>query len=82
MARRQSCTIQKFFLPLYFLSVGLQVNITFLKDHIGLVMTIVIIILDINSAIKAIVFRLFKETWRNSIYAGAKFSPIRIYLLY
>jgi CPA2 family monovalent cation:H+ antiporter-2 len=33
-------------------------------------------ILTINSAINALVFRLLKESWRNSIYAGALLSQI------
>jgi monovalent cation:H+ antiporter-2, CPA2 family len=39
-------------------------------------MTHVFIILLINSVINAIVFKLLKETWRNSIYAGAMLSQI------
>lgn len=65
-----------FFLALFFLSIGLQINLNFLWEHIGLIITIVFIILLINSVINALVFRLLKETWRNSIYAGAMLSQI------
>lgn len=41
----------------------------------------VFIILLINSVINAIVFKLLKETWRNSIYAGAMLSQIREFSL-
>ena len=65
-----------FFLALFFLSIGLQINVRFLQEHMGLVMTFVLIIFLINSVINALVFRLLKETWRNSIYAGAMLSQI------
>ena len=65
-----------FFLSLFFLSIGLQINIDFLTQHAGMVMLIVLVILTVNSAINALVFRLLKESWRNSIYAGALLSQI------
>ena len=65
-----------FFLSLFFLSVGLQINIAFLAQHASLVMLIVLVILIVNSAINALVFKLLNESWRNSIYAGALLSQI------
>lgn len=65
-----------FFLSLFFLSIGLQINVDFLTHNIGLIFLIVGIILFVNSAINAVVFRLLKESWRNSIYAGALLSQI------
>jgi CPA2 family monovalent cation:H+ antiporter-2 len=65
-----------FFLALFFLSIGLQINVRFLWANAGLILTIVVIILLINSVINALVFRLLKESWRNSIYAGAMLSQI------
>lgn len=65
-----------FFLCLFFLSIGLQINIDFLIHHLGLIFLIVAIILLVNSAINGFVFRLLKVSWRNSIYAGALLSQI------
>ena len=65
-----------FFLSLFFFSIGLQINVDFLIHHLGLIFLIVAIILFVNSAINAFVFRLFKESWRNSVYAGALLSQI------
>ena len=65
-----------FFLSLFFLSIGLQINIDFLTDHAAMVMLIVLVILTVNSAINAFVFKLLKESWRNSIYAGALLSQV------
>jgi CPA2 family monovalent cation:H+ antiporter-2 len=65
-----------FFLSLFFLAIGLQINIDFLFSHIWLVLLIVAAILIINSAINAVIFRILNESWRNSIYAGALLSQI------
>lgn len=65
-----------FFLSLFFFSIGLQINVDFLIHHVGLIFLIVAIILFVNSAINAFAFRLFKESWRNSVYAGALLSQI------
>ena len=65
-----------FFLSLFFLSIGLQINIDFLTDHAAMIMLIVLVILIVNSAINAFVFKLLKESWRNSIYAGALLSQV------
>jgi CPA2 family monovalent cation:H+ antiporter-2 len=70
-----------FFLALFFLSMGLQINLYFLLRHLGLVLIIVVFILIINSVINAFVFRLLKESMRNSIYAGAMLSQIGEYSL-
>lgn len=65
-----------FFLSLFFLSIGLQINLGFLRQHTDLILLIVGIILLVNSAINALVFRLLKMSWRNSVYAGALLSQI------
>jgi monovalent cation:H+ antiporter-2, CPA2 family len=65
-----------FFLSLFFLSIGLQINVDFLTQHAGLIFLIVGIIFLVNSAINAVVFRLLNENWRSSIYAGALLSQI------
>ena len=65
-----------FFLSLFFLSIGLQINVDLLTEYSAMVMMIVLVILTVNSAINALVFRLLKESWRNSIYAGALLSQI------
>jgi monovalent cation:H+ antiporter-2, CPA2 family len=65
-----------FFLSLFFLSIGLQINVEFLTRHTGLIFLIVGIILLVNSVINAVVFRLLSESWHNSIYAGALLSQI------
>ncbi|MBL0739974.1 cation:proton antiporter [Chryseolinea lacunae] len=65
-----------FFLSLFFLSIGLQLDWSFVKAHSALISALVILIFGINSLINACVFRLLKESWKNSLYAGALLSQI------
>lgn len=65
-----------FFLSLFFFSIGLQIDLNFIKDYLGVILLFVLVILIINSGINAVVFRLLGETWRNSVYAGALLSQI------
>ena len=65
-----------FFLSLFFFSIGLQIDLRFVHDHLPLIVLIVFSILIINSGINALVFRMLGETWKNSVYAGALLSQI------
>jgi len=65
-----------FFLSLFFMSIGLQLDWIFVKDHAILIGKLVMLIFCINSFINACVFRFLKETWKNSVYAGALLSQI------
>jgi monovalent cation:H+ antiporter-2, CPA2 family len=65
-----------FFLSLFFLSIGLQIDLNFITDNFTLILTLVLSIFIINSVLNALVFRLLKETWKNSVYAGALLSQI------
>jgi monovalent cation:H+ antiporter-2, CPA2 family len=65
-----------FFLSLFFFSIGLQIDFSFIHEHLSLILSLVLSILIINSGINALVFRLAGETWKNSVYAGALLSQI------
>jgi CPA2 family monovalent cation:H+ antiporter-2 len=65
-----------FFLALFFVSIGLQLDLAFIKEHVGIITALVILIFGINSLINACVFRMLKESWKNSLYAGALLSQI------
>lgn len=65
-----------FFLSLFFFSIGLQIDLYFIKDYLSLIILIALSILVINSGINALVFRFLGESWKNSVYAGALLSQI------
>jgi CPA2 family monovalent cation:H+ antiporter-2 len=65
-----------FFMAFFFLAVGLQLDIKFFAKNIGTIIWISIIVLFINSLINAILFKLTKNSWRDSLYGGALLSQI------
>lgn len=65
-----------FFLALFFFSIGLQLDLKFAQAHVSLIAVLVLLVFGINSLINGLAFRLLKESWKNSVYAGALLSQI------
>ncbi|UUF12393.1 MULTISPECIES: cation:proton antiporter [Flavobacterium] len=65
-----------FFMAFFFLAVGLQLDIHFFIQNAGTIILISFSVLFINSLINTIVFKLTKNSWRDSLYAGALLSQI------
>jgi CPA2 family monovalent cation:H+ antiporter-2 len=64
------------FVALFFVSLGLMVDLQFIQLHILTISLIVSIILTSNLIINAFILKLMNHTWRQSLYAGAVLSPI------
>lgn len=65
-----------FFLAFFFISIGLQIKLGFIKENIFTILFVTLSVLLINSFINATVFRAMGHTWRDSVYAGALLSQI------
>ncbi len=63
-----------FFVALFFVSVGLMLDLYFIREHYRLILIIAVIILIINSLLSVIVFKLLRFSWQDSMYAGALLS--------
>ena len=63
-----------FFVSLFFVSVGLSLDISYVSHHYQLMMSATLLVLIVNSLLSAVVFRLLKYDWKNSFYAGALLS--------
>ncbi len=63
-----------FFTALFFVSIGLMLDLRFIQAQLGLILAITVSILAINSLLSAIVFRLLNHTWSESLYGGALLS--------
>jgi monovalent cation:H+ antiporter-2, CPA2 family len=63
-----------FFVALFFVSVGLQLDLVYIWSNRRVIVFITIFVLLINSLLSAFVFKLLNYSWRNSIYAGALLS--------
>jgi CPA2 family monovalent cation:H+ antiporter-2 len=64
------------FVAVFFISVGLLVNVGFVIDNIVLVMTLVAAVFIGNTAVNASVLRVLGDPWRYSIYTGAHLAQI------
>ncbi len=64
------------FIALFFVSIGMLVNLEFIKSHWWQVGLLVFAVLITNTFINAGTFKAFGESWRESIYAGTLLSQI------
>lgn len=65
-----------FFLSLFFIAVGLHVDLLFLVDNLKTILLMTLSVLIINSLLNMLIFRAFRNSWRDSVYAGALLSSI------
>jgi CPA2 family monovalent cation:H+ antiporter-2 len=63
-----------FFVALFFVSIGLTLDIKYITEHYKFIFTITIFVMVMNSILSAIVFKLLHFSWKNSFYAGALLS--------
>lgn len=64
------------FVALFFVSIGMLVDLNFLRDNLILALTLVILAVLINTAVNAVIMRFLREDWRDSLYGGALLSQI------
>ena len=64
------------FLALFFISIGLLIDLQFIWDNVGLIFLLVGVIFLTNNLIIALIARMFKIPWRESFYLGALLSQI------
>ncbi|MDQ6973973.1 MAG: cation:proton antiporter [Mariprofundaceae bacterium] len=64
------------FVAIFFLSVGMLVDLSFMWNHIYLVLLVTLAVLILNSGINTITLRLLGESWAMSLMTGALLSQI------
>jgi len=64
------------FVALFFVSVGLLVDLSFIASHAIQVVLLVIIVLVSNTVLNGLILRLLGYHWRESLYAGAMLAQI------
>ena len=69
-------SLKRLFLALFFVSIGMLVNIPYVLDHWGRISFLVFFILFLNTAINTAVFRAGKRSLRDSWYGGFLLSQI------
>ena len=64
------------FVALFFVSVGMLVDVTFIVSHAVQVLLLVLSVLIGNTLLNGIILRVLGYRWRESLYAGAMLSQI------
>ena len=64
------------FIALFFVSVGMLIDLSFIGEHLLLILLLVSVVLLLNTLINAFTLRALGEGWRESFYAGALLSQI------
>jgi CPA2 family monovalent cation:H+ antiporter-2 len=64
------------FVAVFFVSIGLLVDIAFLVEHFMIVITLLVAVFITNACINATIFRILGDSLRNSIYAGVILAQI------
>ncbi len=64
------------FVAVFFVSIGLLVDIAFLVEHAMIVLTLLIAVFFTNACINGLIFHMMGDSWRNSIYAGVILAQI------
>ncbi len=64
------------FVALFFVSIGMLVDIQFVLPHWFEIIGFTLLVLIINTFINGAVFRLFGESWGNSLYTGAILAQV------
>jgi len=63
-----------FFIFLFFVSIGLRLDIPYITENALIVIAGTLLLLFINSLLSALTFRLLRYSWKQSIYGGALLS--------
>jgi CPA2 family monovalent cation:H+ antiporter-2 len=64
------------FVALFFVSVGMLINLDFIRDNALTIMALVIMVFLVNNSINVLVVRIFCKDWKISLYSGALLSQI------
>ncbi len=64
------------FVALFFVSVGMLIDLNFLANNFGMVSVLVLLAFITNNSINAIIVRFLGESWSDSLYTGAILAQI------
>lgn len=64
------------FLALFFVSIGLLIDMNFLLENFMLVAFILLTVFTINTFVNTLIFIWLRRPWRYSLYVGALLAPL------
>jgi CPA2 family monovalent cation:H+ antiporter-2 len=65
-----------FFVALFFVSVGMLIDLDFLMENLGVVSIMVVLAFITNNLVNAMIVRFLGESWSDSMYTGAILAQI------
>lgn len=69
-------SFRTFFVALFFVSIGSLVDLAFIRDNAGLVLSLLLLVLIINWMVNSLAFRWLGKPWGHSLVAGAMLAQI------
>ena len=69
-------SLKVIFVALFFVSIGMLIDVAFLWENAFLISTLVLVIFVTNNIINTLIMRSFKISWGESIYSGAMLSQV------
>jgi CPA2 family monovalent cation:H+ antiporter-2 len=64
------------FVALFFVSVGMLLDLGFLRDHLGMLAGLTVLVLATNTFVNAGILRVFAHTWRDGVLGGAMLAQV------
>lgn len=64
------------FVALFFVSIGMLVDLSFITDHWLQIAVLVMLVVITNTFINGLILKMLGDSWRNSLYAGTLLSQI------
>lgn len=65
-----------FFVAIFFVSVGMALNLKFLLENWGVILFLVGLVFILNTAVNAGMMRMLGETWKESLLGGAMLAQV------
>lgn len=65
-----------FFMAIFFMSIGMMLDMEFLKENYKVIMALVIIVFALSTIMNMLILKVLGSTWRESLYGGALLSQL------
>ena len=69
-------TFKILFVALFFVSIGMLIDLQFIRDNIVIIASLVVLIFILNNSINVLILRIFCKDWRISLYTGSLLSQV------
>ncbi len=74
--RRQLRSFEIFLVALFFISIGMLIDLDILREHWFAITTLVLIVFLLNTVVNASIFHVAGHPWRTALFAGALLAQI------